>query len=601
MGAAGDMKLIQKSRNARRRGTAMLYAVFAAFSAATIVAVMLTMSLASNRVSAVKAYGGRAEYLAEGAVEAAKQVILQSVANFKTPPATGQVTINGTPVTYNIAPTGFSTVVTARSGLQSVVTTFDVRSTASVLGHGHTARRMINAEATPVFQYAVFYNTDLEINPGPNMTLAGRVHSNSDMFLNCGNTLSVDTNYLYAVGGIYRHRKDDPTKSSGTVDVRNWVANPFNPSELSSFYTMHSKSQLAAQGVPSAINKSGYDSNFTAGWDANGNGSYADPGDFYPWAPGALEYWKEPAGYVGGYGNTVQSAAHNTTAALPPSVGSTQMYEPAPGGDWTFNGTEYQYTPGVGTHNQGFYHQNADLKLIGLNGAVKAYDSNNQPVSLAPGVATMTTIYDARQGGDVEVIEVDMSLLNTLSAFPANGLIYTSHYGLGSGTNAAGVKLKNASELASNLTVVSEASLYIHGDYNKTNKKSAAIIADAVNLLSNAWDGSKTSGSGLPTASGTIYNAAILTGNQETVGSAYNGGLENLPRFHENWSKKACVIQGSFVNFWNSVHASGPWKYGGNRYTAPKRFWSYDQLFNNVATLPPFTPMAVRAHDVVFW
>jgi hypothetical protein len=213
----------------------------------------------------------------------------------------------------------------------------------------------------------------------------------------------------------------------------------------------------------------------------------------------------------------------------------------------------------------------------------------------------MASIYDARQGGDVSVVEVDMELLNTSSYFPDNGLLYTSHYGLGTGTNASGVQIKNASELGDNLTIVSESSLYLQGSYNTTNKKSAAVIADAVNLLSNAWDGSKSSGSGLPAASATVFNVAVVTGNQETVGSSYSGGLENLPRFHENWGSKACVINGSFVNFWNSVYATGPWQYGGNKYQAPQRVWAYDQLFNNVANLPPFTPMAVRARDVVFW
>ncbi len=47
--------------------------------------------------------------------------------------------------------------------------------------------------------------------------------------MNPGNTLTVDTNYLHSVGRMFRHRKDDPTKSGGTVDVRHWVANPFDP------------------------------------------------------------------------------------------------------------------------------------------------------------------------------------------------------------------------------------------------------------------------------------------------------------------------------------------------------------------------------------
>jgi hypothetical protein len=599
---------IQGSKQASRRGTAMLYAVFGAFSAATIVALMLTMSLASNRMSSVKAYGGRAEYLAEGGVEAAKQVVLQAVASWQEPSPTGQAVVNGRTVDYTIAPTGFQTTLTDPTGLQTIVTTYMITATANVLGHSFTSRRMVNAEATPVFQYAVFYNRDLEINPGPSMTLGGRVHSNGDMYLNTGNasTLKVDTNYLRAVGGIYRYRKDNPSLSTGTVNVRQWVVNPFDPSEPAVFTKMHSQSQLAAAGVPAASNPSGYDSNFVDGWDANGNGIYTDPGDFLPWGPGALAYWKEPGGYMSGTGNTVLTAAHGTTAALPPPASSVAMFEPAPSGvgDWTFDGFEYQHTPGAGTHDQGFYHANAGLSLIGFsNGTWKAFDHNGLDItsSLPAGTVTTKQVYDARQKGKVNVLELDMAMLNSSGKFPGNGLIYASHYDLGTGVNAKGLKVKNASQLANKLTIVSEGSLYLHGDYNTSGKKPAAVIADAVNLLSNAWNDSKTSSSGLPTASATTYNVAMVTGTYDTSGSTYNGGLENLPRFHENWSGKACTIWGSFVNFWESQHATGLWVYGGNVYQAPSRNWFYDPLFNSVANLPPFTPMAVHAEDVVYW
>ena len=81
----------------------------------------------------------------------------------------------------------------------------------------------------------------------------------------------------------------------------------------------------------------------------------------------------------------------------------------------------------------------------------------------------------------------------------------------------------------------------------------------------------------------------------------YNGGLENLPRFHESWSGVKCHITGSFVNLWESQHATGKWKYGSDRYKAPGRMWGYDPAFNQVKNLPPYTPMAVTAENVVTW
>jgi hypothetical protein len=75
------------------------------------------------------------------------------------------------------------------------------------------AHRIVNVEATPIFQFAVFYTDDLEIFPGANMRLGGRVHTNADMYMGSNGTLTVDSNYCRAIGGIYRNRKDDPAAS----------------------------------------------------------------------------------------------------------------------------------------------------------------------------------------------------------------------------------------------------------------------------------------------------------------------------------------------------------------------------------------------------
>jgi hypothetical protein len=102
-------------------------------------------------------------------------------------------------------------------------------------------------------------------------------------------------------------------------------------------------------------------------------------------------------------------------------------------------------------------------------------------------------------------------------------------------------------------------------------------------------------------ASNTTYNTAIVTGNTTTSEGSYNGGLENLPRFHEKWSTKKCTINGSFVNAWESQYANADWGYGGDIYRAPKRKWYYDEMFNDVENLPPYTPMVVSASDIVRW
>jgi hypothetical protein len=435
------------------------------------------------------------------------------------------------------------------------------------------------------------------------------VHANGDMYLGCGNTLTLNTNYVRSAGNIHRNRKDDPTASTGTVRMRNWVANPFSAAEPTTYFNMNSKSQMG--GVPSV---GGYDSAFTTGWDNNGDGDFFDAGDWLPWGPGALSYWSQTSGYAGGTGNTVKDAAHGVTSSAPPPVGSVSMFEPAASGvgDWTLAAGDWVLTPGLGTHEKGFYHKNAGLTIVAnaAHTSWTAYDASNVDVTafIPAGAVSLSSIYDARQGGGtggsatkVKTMIVDMAILGTSTKWPANGLLYTGCNNKGTGTNAKGVQMINGSALPTKLTTVSDGAIYVQGNYNTVAKKGSAIIGDSVNLLSNAWNGSKIKGSGIPAATATTFNTAIVTGNTDTVpGSSYSGGFENFPRFHENWGGINCTINGSFVNFWNSQFATGTWGASGV-YSAPNRLWGYDPMFNTVANLPPFTPMAVTAVDVVCW
>lgn len=590
-----------------RRGAALLYAILASFAAATMVSMMFTLTMSSKRVSDVSVHRSQARYLAEGALEAAKQSVQADIANWRTPAATGTTTINGEQVPFTVAQTGLNTISTDPAGIQTIVTGYEITATHTVQGNTLTAHRFINARATPVFQFAVFYTNDLEINPGPNMTLGGRVHTNQDMYLNCGGTLTLNTNYVHAVGSMFRNRKDNPSLSEGTVKIRQYVNNPFSGSEPTSYVQMNSIAQMSSLGIATT---SGYDSAFLSGFDSNADGDFYDTGEFMPWGPGALNYWGPPTGYGSGYGNTVMDSAHGVTQAAVPYIGSIQMFEPVTGGDYYFDNATQTYqacAPGTGTHNPGYYHDQAGLSVIGyVDGTWKAFDGSGNDVTASLTSAVHTKkLYDARQANGsstkIDTLEICVDCLKSSGKFPSNGLVYAAMYGAGTGTNCKGIKLVNGSDLGAPLTVVSENSIYIQGDYNTTNKKGAAVIADAVNLLSNSWNDSKAKGSGLPNASNTTYNVAIISGNQDTTGSAYNGGLENLPRFHENWSGKNCVIKGSFVNTWQSGYASGNWVYGSDRYTAPNRVWSYDTAFNTVSNLPPFTPMSVTAEDVATW
>ncbi len=613
----------RKSKSGRE-GVALIYAVFGSFVAASMVAVMFTMAGVTSKRSEGRRSNIQAQYLAEGAIECIKLQMKHAKANWtlvaqmetwaaQTEAAEEEqdesllpaVDVAGETVHFEVKQIAAAENVADPSGIETEVTPYEVEAVAAVDGNRARAGKVFYLEASPIFTYAVFYTTDLEILPGPNMALGGRVHSNGDMYLGCGNTLTMDTNYVHAAGKMYRRRKNN-TSSSGTVTIRKWVANPFDALEPSEYVVMNSRSQMGA--VP---NSSGYDSDFIAGWDDNRDGDFDDEFDWMPFIAGSLEFWKQPDGYAGGTGNTVLTGEHGVQAAATPEIGSIKMYDEVEGGGYAFNETlgVYEYVgEGAGTHEKGYYHSNAGLAIIvdddGLDW--NAYDASGAliPKFDLNGAVRVNSLYDARQASPsadhTPLVTIDAGLLMASPCWPENGLLYAAHYDMGTGTDAKGVQLTNGSELASALTVVSEGSAYIHGDYNTVDKKGAAVIADAVNLLSNSWDGSKRQGT-LPCASDTTYNCAIVTGNYATVGSTYNGGLENLPRFHEKWTSKKCIINGSFVNAWESQFATGLWVYGSDRYKAPRRHWYYDQIFNDPANLPPYYPQVVETRDVVSW
>lgn len=606
-----------------RAGLAMASAVVTMFTTGALVAVSVVLASSQDRASQTARYETEAEYLARGILQSAKREVQTKLANWEWDaffPA-------GKHIEYTTEIDGVEHVYWVKSiDLVEIVPSWDATGTLTyylpleitaqaTIGDSVAVRSMlVAAAATPVFQFAVFYTDDLEVSNGPDMEIGGRVHSNGDIYMSPnGSTLTMNTNYLRANGDVFRGRKTNWAASNGTVEIRRYVENPFDSSEPEIYVDMATKGELSAFGI---TNTSGYDSNFTTGHDANGDGDFDDVGDFLPFLAGALDNWGSPSGYAGTTGFTVLTGEHGIGEAITPEIESIKAFEEVAGGDYEIDGGTGLIIPaaggvGTGTHGQGFFHESAGLKIvIQPDDTWIAYDYAGTDITTAiaaTGAVSTDTVYDARQdegdtGAEVQVAVVDVNLLNSSGYYPYNGLLYAADLDAGTGTKCGGLLLKNGSELAGALTAVSQGAVYVQGDYNTVAKKGASVVGDAVNLLSNAWDNSKTQGS-LPAADDTTWNMGIITGNQETDKSTntYNGGLENLPRFHEKWSGKTAEITGSLVCPWKSELCNGAWIYGDDRYQAPRRVWNYDTAFNNFANLPPFSPFAVVGLEVADW
>jgi hypothetical protein len=156
------------------------------------------------------------------------------------------------------------------------------------------------------------------------------------------------------------------------------------------------------------------------------------------------------------------------------------------------------------------------------------------------------------------------------------------------------------------LTVASGSPIYVLGNYNQTNSANlgtsntvttlpASLVGDAVTILSVNWrDTNSLASLSSRVAAPTTVNAAILAGAVETANGNYSGGMENFPRFLENWGlANALTYNGSMVKMFPSLYATNIWGLG-NVYNPPKRNWAYDLNFNTPTKLPPLTPSLLK-------
>ncbi len=260
-----------------------------------------------------------------------------------------------------------------------------------------------------------------------------------------------------------------------------------------------------------------------------------------------------------------------------------------------------------------------------------AYDKNNNVINLSacgsnnPVSSSTVTFKDWREGKTVSARQIDLAKLqncpaayNALNNPPSGGdqgVLYVSETQAGSNLAAVrlvnGANLNNSTALPAGLTVATDNPLYVRGDFNTTPRDGypvpAALASDALTILSNSWNSTTDSTYSFENslsnrvASNTTVNAAILTGNVPTTdpitGNGYSGGLENFPRFLENWTNRTFTYGGSMVCLWQSQRATGQWAYGSPRYTAPNRAWSYNM---HPTDLPPGTPR-VRNMQRIQW
>ncbi|MBZ5650336.1 MAG: hypothetical protein LAO18_07635 [Acidobacteriia bacterium] len=181
-------------------------------------------------------------------------------------------------------------------------------------------------------------------------------------------------------------------------------------------------------------------------------------------------------------------------------------------------------------------------------------------------------------------------------------------------------------------TVASENPVYIQGNYNSDNTdpfwnnpppaapadinhSAAAVIADAVTVLSNNWSDTNSMlnplnlGGRAPNTP-TYYRLAIAGGKNinfpQPAGTGQDfgtdGGVHNFLRYIETWGGSGGLYyRGSLVSLYYAQYATGTFKCCNLVYGPPPRYYYFDTAFLDPAKLPPGTPMLQDVVNLTYW
>ena len=529
------------------------------------------------------------------------------------------------------------------SGLKAFVQPVTVTATATPTGQRYnvpaTVSQVFDIDTVPIFQFLIFYNMNLEIDPGATMNVNGPVFSNAGIWT--GSSSLTFNSTVWAVG-----------------QVVNGVNDPFLTSPVS--YTGSGNSTYTVRGQPlSGVN---HVTMPVAG--TNDNPIVVE--SILQWPPSAYAlgsaaaYTTAGETYLPNYADLIISnAAYGTnygTSGMVPTGTSFFVYYQDP----YYQSTAYNNNPSNWCSS--IIWMTNDFYMVSNLTARTYYSTNTVPASqwisgtatnqvFYAGYSFLTNVlfYDWREGWNgsgngyggkgksVYAVQLDVSKLNAwLITNGVNGGGYfnslcnnSTHNNHPIGKlyiynsvplttmNLPAVRIINGSQLPDSygLSIATPMPLYIKGNFNTTmggasdaaiygdvaDSWPASFLADAITILSSGWTDSNTNKSPSPTSPDTV-NAACLEGivpSSSSVGTTdntqYSGGVENFLRLLENWAGgNQLYYNGSIVVMFPSQYATNRWLAPANAptgyYNAPTREWSFDTNFTAQAGLPPFTP-----------
>lgn len=453
------------------------------------------------------------------------------------------------------------------AGLYALTQLVDVYSEARA-PDGSTSAVVVTAkaQAIPIFQFGVFYEKDLEIHNGPPMTFAGWVHTNGNLYLSSNSQYFEDL--VTTPNEMYHHRKNSHTTLTG-VYIHDASANDVQLNFDSRSTPDHSDFRNASDLA--------FDNRLKT--NAYGVDSLTVP----------LPDGMDPV-------NVIERRLPGTDGAL--EIQAKMSWK----ADW------YIEVPVNSMPNGSDF--------------CTQYVSTRAAGKILPNAATCNLIFDleydqfrdGREGNFVDVLNIDMDELFAWAGTDStriSEILYVHFTGTGPDPQSDGqypaIRLFNAATLDHPITVASRHPIYVRGDYNSGAWQPAALIGDNVTYLSDNWNDANQQGSAVNNATSTTVYAAIMSGHSGTpcdhmdVGCSsppYGGGLENFPRFLEDWGGETLFYRGSLVSLYFPQQSTGAW--GGHYYNPPNRDWAFDLRFQDPQNLPPGTPVVGNVLHTAF-
>ena len=450
------------------------------------------------------------------------------------------------------------------------------------------------AQAIPIFQFGVFFEKDLEITNGPRLDFDGWVHSNGNIYLNSANQYFGDL--ITTPNELYKDRKDKHGNNTGM-----YVA------DAGANYV-----QL------------NFDSRTTP-----------DPNAFRAASDAAFD-------------NRVKTSAYQVDSLrvpLPDGMDAITVMQPRTVADGPLEQqakfswkADWYIEVDLSQRTQCKANPNANLNACNNpgngNGAGSlcgsAMTHARSPGLSAPSQNDCNDIfqfqedfwYEGREQRFVDIIDIDVDKMFNWSTggggTRATSLMYITITNTNAAQDPAGdgtypvIRLLKGKKLDGPMTFATNHPIYVQGHYNSdSNWQPSALVADAITLLSEDWNDDEhyTPVQLRPIAKDTDVYAAIMAGHSGTpcdheaagcgATSPYGGGLENFPRFLEDWNPEILKFRGSLVSLSYAQQATGLWG-NGPYYRPPVRDWEFDMRFDQPENMPPGTPVVGNVIHTAF-